>query len=91
MAVLALVWATLVAYELVAPAQQRDKLRLVRNVLWAIFVLEFLLKLVISAIPCVAPALAVLLFALSVLGAVRIVASLRALRLLPASRVLGPS
>ncbi len=94
MAVLALAWAALVAYELVAPARQRDELRLVGNVLWGIFLVEFVAKLVISGRPLRFlrrrwPS--VLFLALPALRAVRIVASLRALRLLPAARVVGSS
>ena len=94
MAVLALAWAGLVAYELVAPTEQRDELRLVGNVLWGIFLVEFLAKLAISGRPLRFlrrrwPA--VLFLALPALRAVRVVASLRALRLLPAARVVGSS
>lgn len=94
MAVLAAGWAALVAYELVAPAAHRDELQLVGNVLWGIFVLEFLAKLVISGHPLRFlrrrwPS--VLFLALPVLRALRVVRAFRALRLLPAARVVGSS
>ena len=94
MALLALVWAGLVAYELVAPAAQREELRAVGNVLWAIFALEFLAKLVISGHPLRFlrrrwPS--VLFLALPALRMLRVVRALRALRLLPVARVVGSS
>lgn len=94
MAVLALAWAALVAYELVAPAVQRDELRAVGNVLWGVFLLEFVAKLAISGQPLRFirrrwPS--VLFLALPALRAVRVVRVLRALRLLPAARVVGSS
>ncbi len=94
MAVLALVWAGLVAYELVAPPDQREELRLVGNVLWGIFLVEFVAKLVISGHPVRFVRRrwpSVLFLALPALRVVRVVASLRALRLLPAARVVGSS
>lgn len=94
MAVLAVAWAALVAYELVAPAGQRDELRVLGNVLWGVFVLEFLAKLVISGHPIRFlrrrwPS--VLFLALPALRAVRVIRALRALRVLPAARVVGSS
>ncbi|MDP9389610.1 MAG: ion transporter [Actinomycetota bacterium] len=94
MAVLALLWAGLVAYELVAPPTQRDELKIVGNALWGIFALEFLAKLVISGHPLRFlrrrwPS--VLFLALPVLRALRVVRAFRALRLLPAARVVGSS
>jgi voltage-gated potassium channel len=94
MAVLALAWAVLVAYELIAPAGHRDELRTVGNVLWGVFVLEFVAKLVISGHPARFlrrrwPSL--LFLALPVLRAARAVRALRALRVLPAARVVGSS
>lgn len=94
MAVLALAWAALVAYELVAPAAQRGELRTLGNVLWAIFVLEFLVKLVISGRPLRFlrrrwPS--VLFLALPALRTFRVIRALRALRVLPVARVVGSS
>lgn len=94
MAVLAVGWAVLVAYELVAPAVQRDELHFLGNVLWAVFVLEFLAKLVISGHPLRFlrrrwPS--VLFLVLPALRALRIIRALRALRVLPAARVVGSS
>lgn len=94
MAVLALGWAGLVAYELVAPTSQRDELKVVGDVLWGVFVVEFLTKLVISGHPLRFlrrrwPS--VLFLALPILRAFRVVRAFRALRLLPAARVVGSS
>lgn len=94
MAVLAIAWTALVAYELVAPAAQRDELRVVGNVLWGVFVLEFLAKLIISGHPFRYirrrwPS--VLFLALPALRAVRVVGVLRGLRVLPVARVVGSS
>ncbi len=94
MALLALVWAALVAYELVAPPVQRDELRALGNVLWAIFVLEFLVKLGISGHPLRFlrrrwPS--VLFLALPALRTIRVFRALRAVRVLPAARVVGSS
>jgi voltage-gated potassium channel len=94
MAVLAVVWAGLVAYELVAPARQRAELTLVGNVIWIIFVVEFLLKLAVSGHPLRFlrrrwPS--ILFLALPVLRVLRVLRALRALRVLPAARVVGSS
>lgn len=98
MALLALAWAGLVAYELVAPPAQREELRTLGNVLWAIFVLEFLAKLVISGRPLRFlrrrwPS--VLFLALPALRAIRVIRALRVLRVLPvavsSARRTGPS
>lgn len=94
MALLALVWAALVAYELVAPATQREELQLLGSVLWAIFVLEFLAKLGISGHPLRFlrrrwPS--VLFLALPALRTIRVIRALRAVRVLPAARVVGSS
>ncbi len=94
MAVLAVVWAVLVAYELIAPAGQRTELQVVGNVLWGVFVLEFLAKLVISGRPLRFlrrrwPS--VLFLTLPALRAVRVIRALRVLRVLPAARVVGSS
>lgn len=94
MAVLAVVLAGLVAYELVAPAGQRDELALVGNVIWLVFVVEFVAKLWVSGNP--ARFLrrrwpSVLFLALPALRVLRVVRALRAVRLLPAARVVGSS
>ncbi|MDP8987449.1 MAG: ion transporter [Actinomycetota bacterium] len=94
MAVLAVVWAGLVAYELVAPAVQRDELALVGNVIWVLFVVEFVAKLWVSGNPVRFlrrrwPS--VLFLALPALRVLRVVRALRAVRLLPAARVVGSS
>lgn len=94
MAVLALGWAGLVAYELVAPSDQRQELRVVGNVLWGVFLLEFLAKVVVSGHPLRFlrrrwPSL--LFLALPALRALRVVRVLRSMRLLPAARVVGSS
>jgi voltage-gated potassium channel len=94
MAVLAVVWAALVAYELVAPATAADELSLVGNVIWAVFLVEFLGKLVISGHPLRFlrrrwPS--ALFLALPALRVLRVVRAVRALRALPAARVVGSS
>jgi voltage-gated potassium channel len=94
MAVLAVVWAGLVAYELVAPARQRDELALAGNVIWIVFLVEFLTKLVVSGHPLRFlrrhwPA--VLFLALPILRIFRVLRAARAFRALPAARVVGSS
>jgi voltage-gated potassium channel len=94
MAVLAVVWAGLVAYDLVAPADQRDVLALAGNVIWGVFILEFVVKLVVSGQPLRFlrrrwPA--VLFLVLPALRLFRIVRAVRVLRVLPAARVVGSS
>jgi voltage-gated potassium channel len=94
MAVLAVVWAALVAYELVAPANLRNELTLVGNVIWIVFILEFLVKITISGRPLRFlrrnwPS--VLFLALPVLRVFRVVRAVRAFRALPAARVVGSS
>ena len=94
MAVLAVVWAALVAYELVAPRDQADVLWLVSNVIWAIFALELIAKLIVSGHP--ARFLqrhwpSVLFLILPVLRLLRVTRALRVMRVLPASRVVGSS
>lgn len=94
MAVLAVVWGVFVAYELVAPASQRDDLRLVGDIVWGVFLLEFVAKLAISGKPLRFlrrrwPS--VLFLALPALRSLRVVSSLRSLRLLPAARIVGSS
>jgi voltage-gated potassium channel len=94
MAVLAVVWAAFVFYELAAPVDQRDELRIIGDVVWGLFVVEFVAKLAISGRPLRFlrrrwPSL--LFLALPALRALRVVASVRTLRLLPVARVVGSS
>lgn len=94
MAALAVVWAVLVAYELVAPADQRAALGLAGNVIWAIFVVEFVTKLVLSGRPLRFlrrrwPS--VVFLVIPALRMLRIFRAVRALRVLPAARVAGAS
>lgn len=92
MAALALAWGALVAYELVAPARQRDELALIGNVIWAIFVAELAVKLWVSRHPLRFlrrhwPS--VLFLVLPLLRILRLIRAVRALRALPAARVVG--
>jgi voltage-gated potassium channel len=94
MAVLAVVWAALVAYDLIAPAAQRDALALAGNVIWGIFVVEFAAKLVVSGHPLRFlrrkwPS--VLFLVLPALRFFRVFRAVRALRVLPTARVVGSS
>jgi voltage-gated potassium channel len=94
MAVLAVVWAGLVAYELVAPATYRQELAVAGNVIWGIFALELAVKLVVSGHPVRFlrrhwPS--VLFLLLPILRVLRMARALRAIRLLPAARVAGAS
>lgn len=94
MAVLALVWAGLVAYELVAPARLEGPLAVAGNVIWGVFVAEFVLKLALSGRPLRFlrrrwPS--VLFLVLPVLRLFRVVRAVRVLRVLPTARVLGSS
>ena len=94
MAFLALVWAVLVAYELVAPAGRRDEVAVAGNVIWGLFVVEFLARLWVSGRPLRFlrrrwPSL--LFLALPALRVLKVVRALRLVRLLPAARVVGSS
>jgi len=94
MAVLALVWALLVAYELVAPREQLGVLARVGNVIWIVFVLEFVAKVAISGRPLRYlrrkwPS--VVFLVLPALRMLRVVRALRVVRVLPAARVVGSS
>lgn len=94
MALLAVVWAGLVGYELVAPADQRAALALVANLVWAVFVVEFIVKLAVSGRPgrfLIRHWPAALFLVLPALRVLRTIRGVRALRLLPAARVLGSS
>jgi voltage-gated potassium channel len=94
MAVLAVVWVALIAYELVAPESLRNELTLLGNAIWLVFVIEFAVKLAISGHPWRFvrrrwPSLLFLL--LPALRVLRIFRVLRVLRVLPAARVVGSS
>jgi voltage-gated potassium channel len=94
MAVLAVVWAALVAYELIAPRDQLGALTTVGNVIWAIFGVELLAKLVVSGHPWRFlrrhwPS--VLFLILPILRVLRVARAVRAVRVLPAARVVGSS
>lgn len=94
MSILALIWAVLVAYELVAPTSQREELTLIGNLVWAVFVLEFVAKLWVSGRPLRFlrrrwPS--VLFLLLPALRVLRVVRALRLMRVLPAARVVGSS
>jgi voltage-gated potassium channel len=94
MAVLAVVWAGLVAYELIAPTSARDELAVIGNVIWAIFVVEFATKLVVSGHPLRFMRRrwpSVLFLLLPALRVLRVVRAARAFRALPAARVVGSS
>lgn len=94
MAVLALVWAGLVAYELVAPRDQLDTLTVAGNVIWALFAVELLAKLVVSRHPgrfLRRHWPSVLFLVLPLLRVLRLVRALRLMRVLPAGRVVGSS
>ncbi len=94
MAVLAAVWAGLVAYELVAPDRMLEVLRVTGHVIWGIFAVELAAKLVVSGRPVRFlrrhwPS--VLFLLLPALRLLRVVRALRAVRMLPAARVVGSS
>ncbi|TVR26331.1 MAG: hypothetical protein EA389_05925 [Ilumatobacter sp.] len=93
MAVLAVLWAGVVTYELVAP-EPVGQLVVLGNVIWVVFIVEFLAKLVISGHP--ARFLrrrwpSIFFLALPFLRVFRIVRAVRVLRVLPAARVVGSS
>lgn len=94
MAILAGIWAAMVAYELIAPRDQLDVLTLVGNVIWVIFIVEFVVKISVSGRPLRFlkrnwPS--VVFLVLPALRVLRIVRALRAVRVLPAARVIGSS
>lgn len=94
MAVLAVAWAALIAYDLVAPSSVRDELALAGNVIWGIFVAEFLVKLAVSGHPLRFVRRrwpSVLFLVLPALRLFRVLRAVRALRALPAARVIGSS
>ena len=94
MAVLAVVWALLIAYELIAPEAHRPALTMAGNVIWGVFLAEFVLKLWVSRNPLRFlrrrwPS--VLFLVLPALRFFRVLRAVRAIRLLPAARVVGSS
>lgn len=94
MALLAAVWAGLVAYELVAPQRTHATLSLAGNVIWGIFAVELAAKLIVARHPLRFlrrhwPS--VLFLLLPALRMLRVVRALRAVRVLPAARVVGSS
>jgi voltage-gated potassium channel len=94
MALLAVVWAALVAYELIAPRDQLPVLATVGNVIWAVFGIELLAKLIVSGHPLRFlrrhwPS--VLFLVLPILRVLRVARAVRAVRVLPAARVVGSS
>ena len=94
MAVLSVLWGVFVAYELVAPSHQRDTLRLVGDIVWGIFLVEFIVRMVVSGKPVRFLRrrwLSVIFLVVPILRTVRVLASLRALRVLPAARIVGSS
>jgi voltage-gated potassium channel len=94
MAVLAGIWAALVAYELVAPPEQLDQIALAGNVIWGVFALELVTKLIVSGRPLRFLSRhwpSVFFLVLPALRLLRVVRALRAFRVLPAARVLGSS
>jgi voltage-gated potassium channel len=94
MALLAVVWAGIVAYELVAPASQRATLAQAGNVIWGLFAVEFLTRLVISGHPLrytVRHWFSLLILLLPALRLLRLAQALRLVRILPAARVIGSS
>jgi len=94
MALLAAVWAGLVAYELVAPREAYATLTVISNVIWAIFALELLVKLIVSGHPgrfMVRHWPSVLFLLLPALRMLRVIRAVRAFRVLPAARVVGSS
>lgn len=94
MAVLAVVWAGLVAYELIAPRDQLGALAVAGNVIWAVFGVELLVKLVVSRHPgrfLRRNWPSVLFLILPLLRVLRLVRALRLVRVLPAGRVVGSS
>ena len=94
MAVVAGVWAALVAYELVAPREQLGVLGVISNVIWVIFALELAVKLVVSGNPgrfLRRNWPSVFFLVLPALRMLRVIRALRVIRLLPAARVVGSS
>jgi voltage-gated potassium channel len=94
MAVLAVVWFGVVAYDLVAPPELRPTLNRTGNVIWGLFVVEFVAKLAVSGKPLRFVRRrwpSVLFLVLPALRMFKILRAVRALRVLPAARVVGSS
>lgn len=94
MALLAVVWAGLVAYELIAPQEQLGALTLAGNVIWAVFAVELVAKMVVAGRPgrfLLRHWPSVLFLILPALRVLRLARSLRLVRVLPVSRVVGSS
>lgn len=94
MAVLAVAWALLVAYELIAPREQLGVLTVAGNIIWIVFVVEFLVKITVSGRPVRFlrrnwPS--VIFLVLPAIRVLRVVRGLRVVRVLPAARVIGSS
>ncbi len=90
MAVLALVWTLLIAIELVAPGLLPPELAITGNAIRVVFVVELVAKLVVSARPTrfLRRHWPVVLFVvLPTVRVLRLVRTLRGVRLLPAARV----
>jgi voltage-gated potassium channel len=94
MAVLAVVWFAIVAYDLVAPAELRPTLATTGNVIWGLFVVEFVAKLAISGKPLRFVRRhwpSAIFLVLPALRMFKVLRAVRALRVLPAARVVGSS
>ena len=92
MALLGIGWVGFVLYEQVAPAGQRSTLLLVSNIIWGVFIAEFVLKLALSGHPLrfmVRRWFSIVFLVLPALRVLRVIRGLRALRILPAARVIG--
>jgi voltage-gated potassium channel len=93
MAVLAVLWAALVTYELVVP-EPAPEVAVAGNVIWIIFIIEFLTKLVVSGHPgrfLQRRWPSIFFLALPFLRVFRVVRAVRVFRALPAARVVGSS
>jgi len=94
MAGLAVVWALLVAYDLSGATTWRALVLVLIDVIWVLFIVEFIAKLVISRRPVTFlrrrwPSL--LFLTLPALRLLRVVRAVRVLRAIPAARVAGSS
>jgi voltage-gated potassium channel len=91
MAALAVVWVLLVAYDLSGAATGRGAVLVAIDVIWVVFVVEFVVKLVVSRRPgaFLARRWPALLFL--TLPALRMLRVVRLLRALPVARVAGSS
>jgi voltage-gated potassium channel len=93
MAVLAVLWAALVTYELVV-IDPAPEFAVAGNVIWIIFIIEFLTKLVVSGHPgrfLRRRWPSIFFLALPFLRVFRVVRAVRVFRALPAARVVGSS